>query len=48
MMADGHHKIFKFEHGSEMGAKGIIKMLQHGDYSAEELNKIQQALDSKR
>lgn len=48
MMADGHHKIFKFEHGSEMGAKGIIKMLQYGDYSAEELNKIQQALDSKR
>ena len=28
-----------------MGAKGIIKMLQHGDYSAEELNKIQQALE---
>jgi hypothetical protein len=48
VMAGDHHKMIKFEHFGEMGANGIINMLKHGDFSVEELNEIQQALDVKR
>lgn len=50
------HKIIKkFAHenvfvqkGGKVGADSIIRMLSHGEYSAEELDKIQKVLDSKR
>ena len=47
-VADGEHKVFKFKHGGEMKASAIVSMLEHGKFSSEELNKIQQALDAKR
>lgn len=47
-VADGEHQVFKFSHGGEMKASAIVSMLEHGKFSAEELNKIQQALDAKR
>lgn len=41
-------KIIEFKHGAGLGADSIIRLLEHGKYSADELNKIQQALDAKR
>jgi hypothetical protein len=48
VMTGDHHKMIKFEHFGEMGVNSIINMLKHGDFSVEELNEIQQALDVKR
>lgn len=56
LSGDMKHKIIKkFAHenlfvqkGGKVGADSIIHMLSRGEYSAEELNKIQKALDSKR
>lgn len=45
---DGEHKVFKFKHGGDMKASAIISMLEFGKFSADELDKIQQALDAKR
>jgi hypothetical protein len=47
-IVEGGHNMVKVKRHLNTGADGIIKMLGHGKYSAEELNKIQQALDAKR
>lgn len=49
MSLDDHgHHIVKMKHKGKVGVDSIINMLKHGDYSAEELNQLQQALDAKR
>ncbi|MEW6992547.1 hypothetical protein AADZ91_17920 [Colwelliaceae bacterium 6441] len=42
------NKVFKFKHGGKLGADGVIRLLNHGKFSADDLDKIQQALDKKR
>jgi len=42
------HRVIEFKHRGKLGADSVVRMLEHGKYSAEELNKIQQALDAKR
>lgn len=41
-------KVFKFKHGGKLSADSLIRMLDRGDFTAEDLDKIQQALDKKR
>ena len=37
-------KIIEFKHGGNLGADSIIRLLEHGKYSADELDKIQQEI----
>jgi len=41
-------KVIEFKHGAGMSADSVIRLLEHGKYSVDDLNKIQQALDAKR
>jgi len=45
---DGDAKVFKFKFDGSGKADAISKMLAHGKFTQEELDKIQQALDEKR
>lgn len=45
---DAEVKVFKFKHGSEQTAESVIHLLNNGEFSIDELDKIQQALDEKR
>ena len=45
---DGKTKIFKFNNGGKIPASAVIKLLEHAELSADDLDKIQQALDAKR
>ena len=45
---DGHAKVIQFKHGGKLGAGHIVKLLEHGEFTADDLDKIQQALDAKR
>jgi len=42
------HGGFEFLSGGKIPAESIIRLLSHGKYSAEELDQLQQAIDSKR
>jgi len=42
------HHSFEFVTDGKIAADSIVRLLSHGEYSAEELDKIQQAIDSKR
>jgi hypothetical protein len=42
------HEFIEFKGDGKIGAKSIIKLLSHGEYSAEELDEIQKALDAQR
>lgn len=44
---DGH-KVFEFKLGGKHKSEALIKMLDKGDFTVEELDKIQTALDAKR
>jgi len=46
--ADSGHEKIMIKHGSTLGADSIIRLLSHADLSAEDLDKIQAALDAKR
>ena len=47
--ADGSmEKVFKIKHDGKLSAESVIRLLNHGDFSPEDLDKIQQALDAKR
>ena len=41
-------QIIEIAHGDGLSADSIIRLLKHGKYSAEDLDKIQQILDEKR
>jgi len=41
-------KVIEFKHGAGMSVDSVIRLLEHGKYSVDDLNKIQQALDAKR
>lgn len=45
---DGKHKIFEFKHGNKVSADSVTRLLKNGDFTPDELDKIQQALDAKR
>lgn len=45
---DEHVKVFKFGHGAGKSADSLIHLLNKGEFSVDELDKIQQALDAKR
>jgi len=47
MISSKHQKV-QFIHKGKMTADSLIRMIQHSDFSADELNTIQQALDAKR
>lgn len=42
------HKVIKIAHHGEAKANAVLHLLKNGKFSADELNKIQQALDEKR
>ncbi|NQZ22719.1 MAG: hypothetical protein HRT53_11750 [Colwellia sp.] len=42
------HNNVKFIHKGQMTADSLIRMVKHSEFTADELNKIQQALDAKR
>ncbi|MEW6999266.1 hypothetical protein AADZ86_16395 [Colwelliaceae bacterium BS250] len=48
MKDSSDHEFIEFKGDDKIGAESIIKLLSHGEYSAEELDKIQKALDAKR
>jgi len=39
---------YKFKHGGKLSADSLIRLLEHGKFSQDDLDKIQQALDAKR
>lgn len=43
----GDKKVFEFKHG-KISAESIVHLLKKGEFSSDDLNKIQQALDEKR
>jgi hypothetical protein len=43
-----HHRSVQVIHQGNMSAYSIMRMIKHSDFTAEELNKIQQVLDVKR
>lgn len=47
-VGDGKHKVFEFKHGKKATANTVMRLLEHGSFTPEELDKIQQALDAKR
>ncbi|GLX80515.1 hypothetical protein tinsulaeT_38550 [Thalassotalea insulae] len=44
----GEHKVVRMNHHDKLSADSVIRLLKHGKFSAEDLDKIQQALDAKR
>lgn len=48
MVHGGGDHMFKFKHKGKMTADIIAKMLDHGEYTQDELDVVQQALDAKR
>ena len=48
MMKPSHHKNVQVIHQGNMSAKSLLRMIKHSDFTADELNEIQQALDTKR
>ncbi len=48
MVKKFHHNNIVIEHGGKIAVDSLIKMLSHRDFSVEELNKLQKALDEKR
>lgn len=48
MMKPSHHKNVQVIHQGNMSAKSLLRMIKHSDFTADELNEIQQVLDTKR
>ncbi|NQZ88117.1 MAG: hypothetical protein HRT54_11135 [Colwellia sp.] len=48
IMNSSHHKNVKVIHHSKMITNSLMRMIKNSDFTADELNKIQQALDAKR
>jgi len=48
IMNTSHHKNVKVIHHSKMKTDSLMRMIKNSDFTADELNKIQQALDAKR
>ncbi|WP_286235553.1 hypothetical protein [Thalassotalea sediminis] len=45
---DGAHKVIEIKRNGHMGPELIMKLLKNGEFTVDDLDKIQQALDAKR